>query len=164
MAESFTTTNRFSTINIIRAGSLVTAISPSKKLNCLSAMVMPLTSWIWASVSLLPKTKNSLFLFAVVSVSRSLKRNVYGSSIWHALSVQSASIRCLAVSRRWKVQKTTPSLMTKMIRRGYGPFLCQQLLQVQQQTIDSAVTQRLLQVFPLNVSTSLHVSNGSGHF
>jgi hypothetical protein len=32
-----------------------------------------------------------------------------------------------------------------------APFLCQQLLQMQQQTIDSAVAQRLLQVFPLNV-------------
>lgn len=35
---------------------------------------------------------------------------------------------------------------------------------MEQQTIDSAVAQRLLQVFPLNVTTTLHVSNGSGHF
>lgn len=121
MAESFTTTNRFSTINIIRAGSLVTAISLSKKLNFLSAMVMPLTSWIWVNVNRQPKMKNSLSLFAVVSVSRSLMQNVYGSSIWLALSVLSVSIRCLAASRRWKVQKTTPSLTIKK-RRGYGPF------------------------------------------
>ncbi len=122
MAESFTTTNRFFDNKHYPRGSLVTAISPSKKLNCLSAMVMPLTSWIWVSVNLQPKTKNSLFLFAVVSVSRSLKRNAYGSSTWRALSVLSASIRCLAASHRWKVQKTTPSLMTKEKRRGYGPF------------------------------------------
>ena len=31
MAESFTTTNRFSTIKIIHAGSPVTVISPSKR-------------------------------------------------------------------------------------------------------------------------------------
>lgn len=140
MAESFTTTNRFSTINIIRAGSLVTAISLSKKLNFLSAMVMPLTSWIWVNVNRQPKMKNSLSLFAVVSVSRNLMQNVYGLSIWLALSVLSVSIRCLAASRRWKVQKTTPSLTIKK-RRGYGPFfLRQHFLQMQQQPIDRTVT------------------------
>ena len=82
---------------------------------------MPLTSWIWVSANRQPKMKNNLSLFVVVSVSRSLMQNVYGSSIWLALSVLSVSIRCLAASRRWKVQKTTPSLTIKK-RRGYGPF------------------------------------------
>ena len=31
-------------------------------------------------------------------------------------------IRSPAVSHRWKAQKTTLSLMTKMMRRGYDPF------------------------------------------
>jgi uncharacterized protein YifE (UPF0438 family) len=151
MAESFTTTNRFFDNKHYPRGFSRHGDFTIKELNCLSAMVMPLTSWIWVSVNLQPKTKNSLFLFAVVSVSRSLKRNVYGSSIWRALSVQSASIRCLAVSRRWKVQKTTPSLMTKK-EGATAPFF-KQLLQMQQQTIDSAVAQRLLQCF---LSMSVH--------
>ncbi len=57
MAESFTTTNRFSTIKIIHAGSPVTVISPSKRRNCWNVMVMPLTNWNWVSANLLPKMK-----------------------------------------------------------------------------------------------------------
>ena len=122
MAESFTTTNRFFDNKHYPRGFSRHGDFTIKEAQLLERHGYAFNELIWASVSLLPKTKNSLFLFAVVSVSRSLKRNVYGSSIWHALSVQSASIRCLAASHRWKVQKTTPSLMTKMIRRGYGPF------------------------------------------
>ncbi len=124
MAESFTTTNRFFDNKHYPRGSLVTAISPSKRRSCLSVMVMPLTSWIWVNVSLQLKMKSSLFQCAVVSVSRSLKQNVYGSSTWLALSVQNVSIRCLAVNRRWKVQKTTPSLTTNK-KGAAAPFLCQ---------------------------------------
>ncbi|MNS41924.1 hypothetical protein D3C72_742920 [compost metagenome] len=76
---------------------------------------MPLTSWIWGNVSLQLKTKNCLLPFAVVSVSQNLKQNAYGSNTWLALSDQSVSILSPAVSRRWKVQKTTPNLTIDMM-------------------------------------------------
>ena len=93
--------------------------------------------------------ENSLLLFVAVSVSRSLKQNVYGSSTWHASSVQSVSIRCLAVSRRWKVLKTTPSLTTKLMRKGASAFM-PVILQVQQQPIYGAIAQRFLQMVSFN--------------
>jgi uncharacterized protein YifE (UPF0438 family) len=121
MAESFTTTNRFFDNKHYPRG-----FSRHGDFTIKEAQLLERHGYAFNELDLgkrepAPKTKNSLFLFAVVSVSRSLKQNVYGSSIWRALSVQSVSIRCLAVSRRWKVQKTTPSLMTKM-KKGLRPF------------------------------------------
>ena len=115
MAESFTTTNRFFDNKHYPRG-----FSRHGDFTIKEAQLLERHGYAF-NVNRQPKMKNSLSLFAVVSVSRNLMQNVYGSSIWLALSVLSVSIRCLAASRRWKVQKTTPSLTIKK-RRGYGPF------------------------------------------
>ncbi len=58
MAESFKAgLIDISTINIIHVDSLVMVISPSKRHNCLSVMVMPSMSWILANASRLPRKK-----------------------------------------------------------------------------------------------------------
>lgn len=69
MAESFTTINRFSTTKIIHADFLVMVISPSKRHNCLSAMVMLLTSWIWENVNLRLKKRRCSLPYVVASAS-----------------------------------------------------------------------------------------------
>ena len=102
---------------------------------------MPLTSWIWVNVNRQPKMKNSLSLFAVVSVSRSLMQNVYGLSIWLALSVLSVSIRCSGGKPQMEGAEdyTESDLISK--EKGLRPlFLRQHFLQMQQQPIDRSVT------------------------
>lgn len=122
MAESFMTTNRFfSIINIIRAGSPVMVISPSKRHNCWNSMVMLLTNWNWVNANLSPKMKNSLFRYVVVNVSQPRKWNASGLSIWRVLSGLSVFIRCPAVNRRLKALKITPKAMINK-KKGVSPF------------------------------------------
>ena len=117
MAESFTTTNRFFDNKNYPRG-----FSRHGDFTIKEAQMLERHGYAFNELDLGKREPaNSLSQSAVASVSHSLKQNVYGSSIWHALSVQSVSIRCLAVSRRWKVLKTTLSLTTNK-KRGCGPF------------------------------------------
>jgi uncharacterized protein YifE (UPF0438 family) len=145
MAESFTTTNRFFDNKHYPRGFSRHGDFTIKEAQLLERHGYAFNELELGKRDLSPKMKNSLFRYAVVNVSQQLKQNASGLSIWRALSVQSVSIRCPAVSRRWKVLKTTPKAMIK--KKGVSPFFMPAFFADGSANVDRAIAQRLLQMW-----------------
>lgn len=62
--------------------------------------------------------KNSLFLYAVVSVCRKQQKKKCGLSIWSVFANQNASTRCPVVNLRSIRRKTIPTQMINIIRNN----------------------------------------------